>query len=307
MIDPMPRRMLLHQLRALPQVRAALRGCDLIHSTIEPYAPLAALAAGRQPLIITGHGSYVQTAARRRFPAGTIYGWAYRRGLMVCVSHYTARAAEGSLTGIKTAVVNNGVDYERFGAVEHIGGGGVLAVGAVKARKGVIELVRAMEQVPGVRCVIVGSLTMEPDYAARVRDEIARLDLGDRVTLTGRVADAELMRYYAEADVLVMASLNVGWKFEGFGLTLLEASAAGLPVIGTRDCGAEDAVIEGETGLLVAQATLEDDLAAAIKRLLADPALAANMGAAGRAYARGQTWDRVGAQMISLYKSAISD
>ena len=58
-----------------------------------------------------------------------------------------------------------------------------------------------------------------------------------------------------------MASLNVGWKFEGFGLTLLEASAAGLPVIGTRDCGAEDAVIEGETGLLVAQSDLEHELA----------------------------------------------
>ncbi len=305
-IDPLESRMLAHQLRALPQARAALCDCDLIHSTIEPYAPLAALIAGSRPLLITGHGSYVLSAQRRRFPAGALYGWAYRRGLMVCVSQYTARAAEQAMPGVRTAVVNNGVDFARFGAVEHGGGGGVLAVGAVKARKGVIELVRAMAQLPGVRCVIVGSLTMEPAYVVRVRDEIARLGLGDRVILTGRVADAELMQDYAEADVFVMASLNVGWKFEGFGLTLLEASAAGLPVIGTRDCGTEDAVIEGETGLLVAQSDLEHELAAAIRDLLADPARAAKLGAAGRAYARTQTWDRVAAQMIGLYKSAIS-
>ncbi len=306
MIDPMPRRMLVQQLRALPETRVALRDCDLIHSTIEPYAPLAALAAGSRPLIITGHGSYVVTAQRRRFPVGALYGWAYRRGLMVCVSHYTAHAAESATPGIKTAVVNNGVDYERFGAVEHVGGGGVLTVGAVKARKGVIELVRALAQLPDARCTIVGSLTMEPAYADRVRAEIARLNVGDRITLTGRVADADLLAYYAQADLFVMASLNVGWKFEGFGLTLLEASAAGLPVIGTRDCGAEDAVIEGETGLLVGQSDLEHDLAAAIRDLLADSARAAQLGVAGRDYARAQTWDRVAAQMIGLYKSRVS-
>ncbi len=257
--------------------------------------------------MLTGHGSYVLTPQRRRFPVGALYGWAYRRALMVCVSHYTARAAERALPGIKTAVVNNGVDYERFGAVEHVGGGGVLTVGAVKSRKGVIELVRALAQVPDARCTIVGSLTLEPDYVARVRAEIARLGLGDRVILTGRVDDANLMRYYAKADLLVMASLNVGWKFEGFGLTLLEASAAGLPVIGTRDCGAEDAVIEGETGLLVDQSDLEHELAAAIRDLLADPARAAKLGAAGRAYARTQTWDHAAAQMIGLYKSALGE
>ena len=247
------------------------------------------------------------TAQRRRFPVGALYGWAYRRALMVCVSHYTARAAESATPGIKTRVINNGVDFERFGAVEHVGGGGVLTVGAVKARKGVIELVRALAQVPDARCTIVGSLTIEPAYVARLRDEIARLGLGDRVILTGRVADADLLAYYAQADLFVMASLNVGWKFEGFGLTLLEASAAGLPVIGTRDCGAEDAVIEGETGLLVGQSDLEPDLAAAIRDLLANPARAAQMGAAGREYARGQTWDRVAAQMIGLYKSALGE
>ncbi len=114
-VAPMQRRMLAQQLIALPSVRAALRDCDLIHCTIEPYAPLAALAAGYRPLVITGHGSFVLTPKQRRFPASAIYAWAYRRALMVCVSHYTARAAENALPGIRTAVINNGVDFARFG------------------------------------------------------------------------------------------------------------------------------------------------------------------------------------------------
>ncbi len=227
---------------------------------------------------------------------------------MVCVSHYTARAAERAVPGIKTAVVNNGVDYARFGAVEHIGGGGVLAVGAVKARKGVIELVRAMALVPGVRCAIVGSLTMEADYVERVRAEIARLDLGDRVILTGRVADAELLRYYAEADVFVMASLNVGWKFEGFGLTLLEASAAGLPVIGTTRLRRRR---RGDRGRDRAAGRAGVDLKTALpprssgcwrtRRWRRGWALP---GAITRAGKRGIASP---AQMIGLYKAAISE
>ena len=305
-VDPLEGGMLVGLLRVLPQVRAALRGCDLIHAAIEPYAPLAALIAGSRPLFITGHGSYILTGQQRRFPVGAIYSWAYRRALMICVSHYTARRVEAVLPGIRTEVVNNGVDFERFAHLKHVGGGGVLSVGAVKARKGTLELTRALAQLPSARGVIVGSLTLEPDYAAQVNTEIERLGLQDRVILTGRISDDELLRRYAEADVFVLPSLNVGWKFEGYGLSLLEASAAGLPVISTTECGAEDAVVDGVTGLLVAQSNLEQGLVEAISRLLDNNSGGVQMGAAGRERARTQTWDRVAAQMLTLYKGAIS-
>ncbi len=310
-VDPMEGGMLAGQLRVLPQVRAALRGCDLIHALIEPYAPLAAWIAGRRPLVVTGHGSYVLTAGQRGFPVGSLYAWAFRRARMVCVSRYTARRVETALSGVKTAVVNNGVDFERFAGIEHIGGSGVLSVGAVKERKGTLELVRAMasvrERLPDARCTIVGSLTLEPDYAAAVRTEIDRLGLRDSVTLTGRVPDADLLRHYAEADVFTLPSLNVGWKFEGYGLALLEASAAGLPVVGTSDCGAEDAVADGVTGALVPQTNLAAGLADALTRLLTDHDLAARMGKAGRERARAQTWDRAAEQMIALYNHAVQN
>lgn len=305
-VDPLEGGMIAGMLRTLPQVRTAFKDCDLIHVAVEPYAPLGAWVAGRRPLVVTGHGSYVLAPEQRRFPASTLYAWAYRRALMACVSHYTERQAKRVVPGIRTVVVNNGVNFEHFGAVQHVGGGGVLSVGAIKARKGTLELVRAMAHVPGARCVIVGSLDIEPEYVQQVREEIARLNLGERVMLTGRVSEAELLRFYAEADVFALVSRNIGWKFEGYGLSLLEASATRLPVIGTTDCGAEDAVIDGVTGLLVAQDDLERGLPDAIHRLLEDRDLASGMGAAGHEHARGQTWEYVAVQMVRLYKEAVS-
>src|SRR5690606_37907821 len=165
---------------------------------------------------------------------------------------------------VRTEVVSNGIDVERFADLRHVAHEGptVLTVGAVKPRKGTLALVQAMpairEQLPDARLVIIGSLEMDPDYVARVREEIEALGLQESVRLLGRVPDHMLMSWYAAADVFALPSLNVGWKFEGFGLALLEASAAGLPVVSTTNCGVEDSVDDSVTGLLVAQDGLPD-------------------------------------------------
>lgn len=309
---PRERAPLLKQALRLPQARAAFATCDIIHATAEPYAPLAAIVAGSRPLFITGHGSYVRYRRVARPPFDRLYAWAYRRSTMICVSHYTARAAHAALPGLHAVVVNNGVDAARFASLppldEPPAGPTVLSVGAVKARKGTLELVRAMaaarEQRPDAQCVIIGSLDHEPGYVAHVRAEIARLRLQKTVHLLGHVPERVMLGWYGAAQVFVLPSINAGWKFEGFGLTLMEASAAGLPVIGTRDCGAEDAVEDGVTGLLVPQTSLAAALSGAILSLLNDPARAARMGAAGKARAERQTWSRVAEQVIALYRQA---
>lgn len=308
-LAPMDQGLLARQLLALPRVRTLLRGCHVIHSLVEPFAPLGALVAGSRPYFVTGHGSYVRAHHMRRPPASWVYASAFQRGTMICVSRYTQRVAQQTFPTLRTAVINNGVDVERFSAVQHIGGEvpTVLFVGAVKARKGVIELIRAMvkirEAIPNIRCRIIGELDSEPDYVERVRSTAAALNLSAVVEITGRVADEALLDAYARADVFALPSLNVGWKFEGFGLSLLEASAAGLPVVGSRDCGAEDAVVDGVTGLLVAQMSLEDELADAIIRLLSDRTAAKVMGDAGREYARAHTWTRAAARLVELYEA----
>ena len=129
------------------------------------------------------------------------------------------------------------------------------------------------------------------------------MGVGYAVSLLGYVHDSTLLGWYGAAYVFVLPSINAGWKFEGYGIALIEASAASLPVIGTTDCGAEDAVEDGVTGLLVPQQNIDEALPAAILRLLSDPARAAQMGAAGRDKAQQQSWASVATQMIEIYRA----
>jgi glycosyltransferase involved in cell wall biosynthesis len=305
-ITPPDRAFLPRLALTVPAVRAALRGCDMIHALAEPYAPLAAWLAGTRPLFITGHGTYVRLPAQS-FPRGALYQWAFRRGRLICVSRYTERIARDIMPEVRTNVINNGIDAAHLLALARapIAPPIILSVGAVKARKGMRELVQALalvqEDLPDARLISVGALDVQLDYVAEVRAEIARLRLESAIELRGRVADAELGSLYRAAQVFALPSLNTGDSFEGYGLALLEASAAGLPVISTRDGGTEDAVDDGVTGRLVPQGDVAA-LASALLRLLHDPALAVQMGSAGRAKAAAQTWDAVAAQYVEVYR-----
>jgi glycosyltransferase involved in cell wall biosynthesis len=303
----------LRLLSVLPYARALLRNCDLLQVTLEPFAPLGVWAAGSRPLFLSVHGSYAALPQFKRFPLNHLYSQSFRRVQAVCVSRYTAEVYKRVMPGACPLVVNNGVDVARFAQLmppsEPKHGPIVLAVGAVKARKGILELVSAMavvrRSIPNVQCVIIGSLSTEAAYVAQVRSAIASLRLQDSIRLLGHVPEETLLGWYSAADVFVLPSMNTGWKFEGFGLVYLEASAAGLPVIGTRGCGAEDTIDDGVTGVLVSQERIADELPAALMCLLSDPALRERMGAAGRAKAQMYTWERVAQHMMMLYDNPL--
>jgi phosphatidylinositol alpha-1,6-mannosyltransferase len=308
---PAERHILLKLTQNLTQIQSVLVDCNVIHAAIEPYAPVGAWVAGKRPFFATAHGSYIEILPRHRWPVGAIYRRAFQRAQIVCVSNYTAKVARATLSGIQPIVVNNGVDVERFAHLPSLDtlkrGPTVLCVGAVKGRKGTLELVQAMaevrQQVSDVECVIIGSLESEPAYVERVKAAINDLNLSDCVHLLGHVPESTMLAWYGAADVFAMPSMNVGGKFEGFGLTHLEASAAGLPVIGTTDCGAEDAIVDGVTGLLVPQSAVTAALPGAIINLLTDPVRAKQMGAAGQERAQTQTWNRVAQRMIEVYEN----
>ena len=95
-------------------------------------------------------------------------------------------------------------------------------------------------------------------------------------------------------------SIPMELMVEGFGISLTEASACGVPVIGGSDGGIPDAVRDGETGLLV-DASYPEPVLVAVRRLLGDRELARRMGAAGRrAVETYYNWDRVAADVIAL-------
>lgn len=167
---------------------------------------------------------------------------------------------------------------------EHRAGAGdevvIGVVGRLARWKRAQLAVRAMpavrESIPAARLRIVGGPGVDADrgFAADLEAEIAHLGLGDVVELAGHAADA------AEAirglDVLAHPAEREPW-----GLVLLEAMAAGVPVVASADGGPREIVRDGEDGLLV-DAADTPALAGALVRLGSDPALRDRMGAAGR-------------------------
>jgi glycosyltransferase involved in cell wall biosynthesis len=151
-----------------------------------------------------------------------------------------------------------------------------VAVGRLIEQKDHEPLLRAFALVhrnqPHARLAILGSGPLE----TRTRSLAAELGLAEVLTMPGRT---DVRDWLERADVFVHSS-----RWEGFGIVLLEAMLAGLPVVSTRVSAVPEIVVDGETGALVGPGDVQG-LAASLTSLLADPALAQRLGAAGRARA----------------------
>jgi glycosyltransferase involved in cell wall biosynthesis len=167
----------------------------------------------------------------------------------------------------------------------------VLTVARINPRKGQREIIAALSALPDhlrdrVEYWLVGAHDKE-GYGAALAAAAARADFP--VKFLGDIPDEKLGAIYAQADVFAMTSMPHKHSVEGFGLVYLEAGAHGLPVIAHAIGGVPEAVIDGETGLLVPPGD-QPALTAAFARLLADAALRRRLGDAGRARARAHTW-----------------
>lgn len=167
-------------------------------------------------------------------------------------------------------------------------------------RKGVLELLEAVDRLTRsgrpLRVVISG---IGPDVEA-VRDCVAQLGLGAVVELTGVAGYDEAPAVYRTGDVFVSPT----WS-EGFSNTILEAMAAGLPIVSTRAVGVIDCLRHEDNALLVEPHDVEQ-LAAAIGRLLDDASLRSRL--AERALAEVRTtysWEAVSAQIVDVYRSLL--
>jgi len=122
--------------------------------------------------------------------------------------------------------------------------------------------------------------------------QVVGLAIADRIDFLGAVSDAELDRLYRSCTAFAMPNRTLAdGDTEGFGLIFLEANACGKAVIGGRAGGAVDAIIDGETGLLV-DGDDTDAIAAAIRSLLGDATLREKLAAGGLAHARNHGWAR---------------
>ena len=181
----------------------------------------------------------------------------------------------------------------------------IVTVGRLVAKKGYEYLVRAMpatlRAVPNARFVIVG------DGAERQRLEqlAATLGVGDRLTITGMVKWNEVPGFLHFGDIFVLPSIHDDdGNVDGLPNSLLEAMAAGKPVVASRVAGVPMAVEDGHTGFLVTERQPEQ-LAAALTNLLSQPDLARQMGQAGRRRVEVDfNWGTIAQAFVRMYRQS---
>lgn len=170
----------------------------------------------------------------------------------------------------------------------------ILTVGRLVKRKGVDMAIKSLSKVcnkvSDILYVIVGS----GPYEKELKNLVKKFKLEDKVRFEDRVEDKVLPYYYAACDIFCMPSRFVKEEgsVEGFGIVYLEASLYGKPVIGGKTGGVEDAVIDGETGLLVDPENV-NEIAQALIKLLTDQELSNKLGVQGRERVlREFDWDK---------------
>jgi glycosyltransferase involved in cell wall biosynthesis len=226
------------------------------------------------------------------------------RSALACARHVIATsktsarllAADYGVASDRLSVVEPGTDRVAAQRREHAGEVVLIAVGAVIPRKGYDVLVAALARLAHLpwRLVIAGDGGRSPDTYRRLEADIAALGLAGRVALPGAVSSEQLASLYSQSDLFVLSS-----RFEGYGMAFTEAIAHGLPVVGTTS-GAIPQTVPDAAGVLVPPDDVEA-LAAALRRLIEDPAERERLAAVARA-ARFPSWREQGAAFARLLK-----
>jgi phosphatidylinositol alpha-1,6-mannosyltransferase len=268
------------------------------------------------PYAVILHGAEVAIPGRLPGSRALVARVLRHSQLVVSAGGYPAAAAARSLRrGPLPPVVEipPGVDLDRFvplsagerrkaradlGLPEE--GPLVVSVSRLVPRKGMDVLIDAAgrlgEAYPDLTVAIAGRGRDADRLAGRIAEH------GAPVRLLGGVDDVDLPRLVGAADVFAMLCRNrwLGLEQEGFGIVFLEAAAAGIPQVAGASGGAGEAVIDGETGVVVRRPADVGAATRAIGRLLSDPDLRASMGAASRRRAEASfDYDRLAPRLAA--------
>lgn len=201
-------------------------------------------------------------------------------------------------------IIGNGVDTKRFtpDAARRPSNEFIVTPGAsrVTSRKGLKYLVLAIQELaprfPQLRLKIMGD--SDGNERAMLEELVREGNISDRVEFIGRVPREETTRYYQEASLFVLPSLN-----EGMSNAMLEALACGLPIIMTPTGGAEELIQAGKNGIIVPFESSKD-IAAAMEAFLTDSEKVQSFGAASREIAEANDWRKVAERFKMVLEQA---
>lgn len=250
------------------------------------------------------------SAAQRRHTALT--RWLIRQMDVIV----TTSAKSAGYLEREALVIHHGIDCEQFQPVANraalrrsldlpADGPLVGCFGRIRPQKGNDVFVRAMIRVltdlPKGRALIMGRATDEHrEFLKRLKAEVAAAGLSDRILFRDEVPIAELAAHFQALDLYVAPQ-----RWEGFGLTLLEAMGCGTPVVAARVGAFEDLIVDGVTGWLVDVEDI-DAIVRHVHRLISDAELLATFGAAARRHVVAQfSIDREATALVNLYRALL--
>ena len=198
-----------------------------------------------------------------------------RAGHVVAVSAFAAARVQ-TFCQRPVQVIPNGIDLQQAGAVgrqprsKPTGPLKLLTVGSLSARKGQMNVVRAMpalvRQFPDIEYHMAGV----PLLAEQLQQLARELGIARHIHIHGVVNDQTLAELYRQADIFIMLSENLpNGDAEGFGIAILEANAYGLPAIGSAGTGIEEAIADGVNGLIV-NYDMPIQIVEAVEKILSD-------------------------------------
>jgi colanic acid/amylovoran biosynthesis glycosyltransferase len=289
-------------------------------SVINPHFPnlgslmllaLKKLRLYRGKIILSFHLSDVDWALSTRGQERRLWRLLLRGAdYIVIVSEHLAKGILELDPGVATKIrtIRNGVDFEAFCSTGQFQGEqtyapdaryNILSIGAFVRRKGHDVLVQAFRQVliriPEAKLTIVGGTGPEVES---IRDLVRSMGMGEQVRITENIPHELIPKLFSQAQLFVLAS-----RGEGHPLAVIEAGAAGLPVVCTRAEGIRQLISDRATGRLV---DVDDEaaLAQAIIDLLTDPAEARELGLAFHEHVRDNlTWGHTCRSYIDLARS----
>ncbi|OGJ63870.1 hypothetical protein A3E47_01315 [Candidatus Peribacteria bacterium RIFCSPHIGHO2_12_FULL_54_10] len=289
-----------------------VRSYDLVHSLFDfPYCLHACISAKwrRKPFMMGAQGTY-GVRPLMFLPERWLLKWCYRSAQSVTVpSHFTRdKIQEYAKEQYPIEIIHNGVNIARFQKKldltalqkQYTGRKILITIGALIGRKGHDLVLRALARIvpeePRILYLIIGEGNTRKPLEALV-DE---LHLQNHVEFCGERTGDDLVALLQIADIYVHTPKYAHGKFEGFGIVYLEAGACGKPVIATDAGGVRDAIINGQTGVIVPDNDIPG-IAGAIRELLRDPEKARRLGEQGRLYAQEHDWEIIVEKFLELY------
>ena len=298
-------------LRAIREIREYIRGeqVDLIHThgyKADLYGYLAARTESR-PIVATCHNWVGGTAALGIYNRLDRMALKNFSGVAAVSDAVAEQLRDLGIAEDKIHTIANGIDIDRFSGAEPAwfdttvapSGKTIGIVARLDLQKGFEYLLEAFSRLttshPDTRLVIAGE---GPDQAA-IEAIADRLNMRSKIVFAGQRGD--IPNVYAACDVFVLPSLN-----EGLPMTVLEAMAAGRPVVASNVGAIPTVVRNGETGLLVEPRDVAG-LKAALDLLLSDQALSSRLASSGHEWVRQHfTSDAMAANYLRMYENVLS-